>query len=314
MCCDKIHGGHILANIISGKYLFDIIKSGMIVENGDVRNCDAIKYDFTLDSTFLKAQYGGPVNYHDLKPIEQKEAIIASGEVVFVLTKEKINLPKDMFMQLSPKRGMTEYGILTLGGFAVDPGYSGKLMFGLFNFSNRPFRLLPGKKLAGAMFYKLDKDEAVAIDSIVPPKSIEDFPPRLVDMIRECSPIGLSSLEDAVSTIKKQIEIIEKDLSIKQDSIDELTNMIRKTRYDIDENNKQIEKISDEIKSLLQGLKQEIKLRNDLETTLKRDVKDVSKEIDDKIKFLKGALWLATAFFGIGITLLITWLCGWLKF
>lgn len=104
-----------MAKVISGKALLELIEEGQIIENGNVDNCDAIKYDFVLDSNFLKAQYGGPVDYSSLKPIEQKEATIAPGEVVFVLTKETINMPKNMFLQLSPKRGMTEFGIPTLG-------------------------------------------------------------------------------------------------------------------------------------------------------------------------------------------------------
>lgn len=303
-----------MAKVISGKALLELIEEGKIVENGNRENCDAIKYDFTLDSKFLKAQYGSPVDYSSLKPIEQKEATIASGEVVFVLTKETINLPHNMFLQLSPKRGMTEFGILTLGGFAVDPGYCGKLMFGLYNFSSRPFRLLPGRKLAGAVFYQLDKDESADIDKVIPPKAIHDFPPRLVEMINECAPIGLSSLEDAVYTIKKQIEMIEKGVSDNKDSIVDLNKIIRKTRDDIDENNKQIERVGNKLDDLVTGLKQEVILRKELEATLDKKIDITAKEVNDKIKFLKGALWLATALGGVIVTLFITWLCGWLQF
>jgi deoxycytidine triphosphate deaminase len=303
-----------MAKVICGKKLIKLIEEGKVIEHGSVANCDAIKYDFTLDSKFLKAQYGAPVDYNSLRPVEQKEAIIASGEVVFVLTKENINLPDNMFLQLSPKRGMTEFGVLTLGGFAVDPGYSGKLMFGLYNFSSRPFRLLPGRKLAGAVFYELDEKELVDIDEVEPPKSIDDFPPRLVDMIRECAPIGLSSLEDAVSVIRKQVEAIEKAVISNKDSIDDINKIIRKTRDDIDENNKQIERIANRIDDLVTGLNQEVNLRKESEARLDKKIDNATKEVDGKIKFLKGALWLATAFGGILITLLITWLCGWLKF
>jgi dUTPase len=299
--------------VITGKTLMSLVEDGEIIENGSTLNCDAIKYDFVLDSCFLKSQFGGPIDYNDLKPLEQKDAIISSGEVVFVLTKEKVNLPTNMFMTLSPKRGMTEFGIMTLGGFAVDPGYSGKLMFGLYNFSTRSFRLLPGKKLAGAVFYQLENDEITDMGSVAPPKTIDDFPPRLIEMIRECAPIGLSSLEDAVVAIKKQINTIEINLSDHKNSIDDFNRIIRKTREDIDENNIQIEKLGNKIDALVSGLNQEVVLRKELEADLKKDLAESSKEINDKIKFLKGALWLATALGGIAVTIFVTWLCGWLK-
>ena len=133
-------------------------------------------------------------------------------------------------------------------------------------------------------------------------------------MIRECAPIGLSSLEDAVSVIRKQVEAIEKAVISHKDSIDDINKIIRKTRDDIDENNKQIERIANRIDDLVTGLNQEVNLRKESEARLDKKIDNATKEVDGKIKFLKGALWLATAFGGILITLLITWLCGWLKF
>lgn len=173
---------------------------------------------------------------------------------------------------------------------------------------------MPGKKLVGAVFYQLDDNESADIDKVIPPKAINDFPPRLVDMITECAPIGLSSLEDAVYTIKKQIEIIEKEVSNNKDSIADLNKIIRKTRDDIDENNKQIERIGSKIDDLVMGLKQEVNLRKELELTLDKKIDQTVRDVNDKIKFLKGALWLATALGGVLATLIITWLGGWLRF
>ena len=36
------------------------VEEGRIIQNGDVSNCGAIKYDFTLSDEFLKADYGVP--------------------------------------------------------------------------------------------------------------------------------------------------------------------------------------------------------------------------------------------------------------
>jgi len=198
---------------------------------------------------------------------------------------------------------------------------------------------LPGRKLVGAMFYQLDTNECANIEKIIPPKMIDDFPARLVDMINECAPIGLSSLEDVVSTIKKQIESIEREIIFNKESIEDINKIIRKTRDDIDENNKQIERLGDRIDSLVTGLNREVEIRKDLETALESNIaglisglkeeanlrkemeiefdkklSNANKEVNDKIKFLKGALWLSTSFVGIVITLFTTWLLGWLKF
>lgn len=134
-----------MAKILAGDLLKKAVEEGRIIQNGDVSNCGAIKYDFTLSDEFLKADYGVPTKISELEPEKRASVIIAPNEVVYVLSKETVCMPKNMFMHLSANRGMSEYGVLTLGGFAVDPGYNGRLMFGLYNYSSTPFKLIPGK-------------------------------------------------------------------------------------------------------------------------------------------------------------------------
>lgn len=55
------------------------------------------------------------------------EFVIKPGETAFVTTEETLELPGDVFCQLSTKRKLSHEGILVLGGFYVDPNYKGKL-------------------------------------------------------------------------------------------------------------------------------------------------------------------------------------------
>lgn len=55
-----------------------------------------------------------------------------------------------MIAQLSPKRKISQAGVLTLGGHTVDPGYEGPLLIGLLNVASKPFILKPGRKLIAA--------------------------------------------------------------------------------------------------------------------------------------------------------------------
>jgi hypothetical protein len=124
------------------------------------------------------------------------------------------------------------------------------------------------------------------IQKFTPLISIDDFPSHLVEMIRECAP---------------------------KNSINDFNRIIRKTREDIDENNILIERLGNKIDVLVSGLNQEVVLRKELEADLKKDLTESSKEVNDIIKYLKGAIWLATALGGIAVTIFVTWLCGWLK-
>jgi deoxycytidine triphosphate deaminase len=101
--------------------------------------------------------------------------------MVFVLTKETLNLPKNIFSQLSPRRKMIEFGIITLGGLAIDPGYNGRLLFGLYNISSEDFKLIPNAKLAGAVFFELEDDEL--IPDYIPPKAVLDYPSNLIEKV-----------------------------------------------------------------------------------------------------------------------------------
>jgi len=150
--------GRYMAETLTGIKIKKLVEEGKIIENGSINNCGALKYDFTLSDEILKADFNAPIKMTDLSAEARREALIQPGEVVYVLTKETVNLPTNMYMSLSANRGMSEYGVLTLGGFAVDPGYSGKLMFGLYNYSSTPFTLMPGEKLIGGVFYQLDEN------------------------------------------------------------------------------------------------------------------------------------------------------------
>ena len=314
-----------MANVIAGYSLKKLVEDGLIIQNGSIDSCGALKYDFVLGDDFLKADYGIPTKISELEPEKRSNAIVSPGEVVYVLSKETINIPKNMFMHLSANRGMSEFGVLTLGGFAVDPGYTGKLMFGLYNYSSTPFKLLPGAKLVGGLFYELDVDELQGVDSHEPPKSIHNFPPRLISTISRYSPTGLSTLEDAVNTIKYQLEHVKKEISAHDYSIDEIRRLMKQTREDLDENNRIVKTLSKSVTELNDGLKSEIEIRQKLEAnldkklldnanTLEKMLMNNSKKIDGKIKFLQGALWLAISFATAIITLLIAWIGGWLKF
>jgi deoxycytidine triphosphate deaminase len=331
-----------MPKVISGKRLQEAIENNKFLSGGDASSCDGIKYDFRLDDCILKPKFGVPVNYSSF-PIEKQgtELVVTPGEMVFVMTKETLNLPINIYSQLSPRRKMTEFGIVTLGGFAIDPGYNGKLLFGLYNVSSEDFKLVPNAKLAGAVFYELEDDELLS--DYTPPKAIDGFSSTLIEKISKYQPIGIKTLEESVKEIKKQLEVFEKGLSKNTDAIDKLEELVHKT-------SKNIERISEDINSLKDALKlesesrknaleQESKAREVLSKEISEDIgnlkdslklesesrknaleleskarEDISKKINTKIERFKGALWLATALGAAFVALLIGVLTGLIKF
>jgi|HubBroStandDraft_6_1064221.scaffolds.fasta_scaffold134453_3 deoxycytidine triphosphate deaminase len=118
-------GEIIMAALITHDHLKEIVTAGQIVIGGDPTAVEGIKYDFRLGSKFLKASLERPVAYNDLHGTETLKAKIEPGEVVFVMSEERLKLPMDMFVFLVPKRKISHDGIAIMGGLCVDPGYDG---------------------------------------------------------------------------------------------------------------------------------------------------------------------------------------------
>src|SRR6266513_3507666 len=158
---EYIEEGSLMATMVTGEELREAVKRQTFIKDGDPESVEGVKYDFHLGSHILMAG-GSPIDTDQLSELEKSKHHNGPGEVVFALTKEEMKLPPDMFAQLSPKRKISHAGVLTIGGFCVDPGYEGYLLLGLYNFSSTPFRLIPGKKVIAATFHRLDAAEPKA--------------------------------------------------------------------------------------------------------------------------------------------------------
>lgn len=317
-----------MAETITGIKIKQLVEEGKIIENGSISNCGALKYDFTLGDEILKSDFSNPVKFDELSVEERRKALIQPGEVVYVLTKEKVNLPSNMYMNLSANRGMSEYGVLTLGGFAVDPGYSGRLMFGLYNYSSTPFTLIPNSKLIGGIFYQLNENEVIDMDLLERPKPIDAFPARLVNIISQYSPTGMSSLDESIKAISKQVEALKQEFNKNKDELFSLRHLVQDTQEQTNRTSRTVQDLSNnvaeltnsvkdlklEVSNLKDGLKDEIKLRQDMRGDLEKQIELVTKSVDRKLIFLKGALWTLSALVGVLGTLLTCWANGWLKF
>lgn len=72
---------------------------------------------------------------------------IPSGHFALLLTKEKITIPKDVIGFISIKAKIKFRGLINVSGFHVDPGYSGKLMFSVYNAGSREVVIAQGDEL-----------------------------------------------------------------------------------------------------------------------------------------------------------------------
>ena len=191
--------GDLMATIVTGEELRQAAQEQTFIKGGDPDSAEGVKYDFHLGSQILMAG-GSPVDTAELTQLEKSKLVIEPGEVVFALTEERLELPPDTFAQLSPKRKISHAGVLTIGGFCVDPGYHGYLLLGLYNFSSTPFKLMPGRKVIAATFHRLQEGEAELLGK--PPESLEEFPPDLVQTMEKYKPEGSQTLFETLRRLE----------------------------------------------------------------------------------------------------------------
>lgn len=192
-----------MSKVITENQIREWVQKGTVIENGDLLCAEGIKYDFRLGTNFLKAYFGRVMDYEkDLKSAEDmRKAIVEPGEVVFVLSRERLVLPSNVYAQLSPKRSLAQDGIELMGGLTIDPGYEGYLVFGLRNVAGTPYPLDPDTKIVGANFFELAKDEMLS--EYKKPTSIESFPEKLLTLIEKYKPVNPQNLELELKELQK---------------------------------------------------------------------------------------------------------------
>lgn len=274
-----------MPTLITGSELRVAVEQQTFIKNGRPGNAEDIKYDFRLSGEILKAKFGRPIDATQMSLIERTELVVEPGEVVFVLSIERLELPVDMVAQLSPKRKMSQSGVLTLGGLTVDPGYSGRLLVGLLNFSSTPFVLQPQRKLIAATFYRLSAEEKKDIRGTA--ERLEDFPDELVDVMQKYKPVGSKFVMDALERMQGDIKRIWEDLKQR------------------DEWKERLDRHDSQIEQLLKGLKEEKDARERGEDRFSKAIEDLTKTFH----VVKGG---AIAVYGLLAIVLIPLLIQWL--
>ncbi len=282
--CSATWGCPAMPTLVSGSKLKEAVENSTFIIGGEPSSAEAVKYDFHMGPSVLKAEYGQPI---DIEAIPQERRFIAPGEVAFVLTREKLHLPRNMIATLSPKRKLAHAGVMILGGLSVDPEYNGVLLLGLYNFSSTPFPLRPGKKLIGAMFYELDDCELVQVP-VAQPSEITDFPDELIRLIGSYKPVELSGLQEELRATRQEIATLKLDFQADKTWKDEF-------KTGLEQHNRQLG-------VLIDGLQQERDARKEEDKSLRERLDSMGGLFQAGRWIVGGALFLA------GIV--VAWLVG----
>ncbi len=285
---DSIERAELMATMVTGAELREAVQMQTFIQGGEPTCAEGVKYDFRLSPKILKAKFNAPIDAGRLTEVERADLLVEPGEVVFVLTEERLALPKNMLAQLSPKRKLSHAGILTLGGFCVDPGYAGRLLLGLFNFSSTPFPLMPGKKLIAATFFRLEGPEAGNFSA--PAEALDDFPDELVHVMQKYHPVAVHSVADAVQKLQGELVALRTEIRSHED-------WYQRFKESLEANNEQIGKLTKDL-----GDEKEVRKSGQDELT------SAVQSIEKTLSYLKGIARVGLALLGIASALFVTWL------
>jgi dCTP deaminase len=83
---------------------------------------------------------------------------IPPGQFGLLLTDEELRIPLNMLAFISIKASKKMTGLVNVSGFHVDPGFSGRLKFSVYNAGSESIILEIGERLFPIWFYELSED------------------------------------------------------------------------------------------------------------------------------------------------------------
>ncbi len=89
---------------------------------------------------------------------------IHPGQFALIYTNEIINIPKNVLSFISIKAKVKLKGLVNISGFHVDPGYSGRIKFTIYNAGNKLISLKYGEPYFLIWFCELDADDEKPYD------------------------------------------------------------------------------------------------------------------------------------------------------
>ena len=170
-----------------------------------------------VDCNALTLRVGGEVyvtpgleqpapNLHTKKLLDPNEPIpIPPGQFAFLLTDERITIPPEQMGFISIKATFKLRGLVNVSGFHVDPGWSGSLIFTVFNAGPATIHLQRG--LPVFLLWIADLDDASEKHKTA--HAGEGIPPGIIN--------NITGVVDSIYALEKRMKDEVKTVADKQD-------------------------------------------------------------------------------------------------
>jgi dCTP deaminase len=141
-----------VGTLIDSEIIAAAEKGELISEGFELKNVKQACYELTLGDVYFDLTDGNK----RIATTKSNNAIIKPGHLVVLITKEKLNIPNDVFARLISKGSLFSLGLMPVSTYA-DPGFRGNIGIVTYNLSKNYVELPIGEPISKIEFSKLDK-------------------------------------------------------------------------------------------------------------------------------------------------------------
>jgi len=158
------------------------------------------------DEVFISPITGDSWNLKRLHQLNFAEPIsIPPGRFAFLITREWITLPKNVLGFISLRSRYKMQGLINVSGFHVDPSYSGKLIFAVFNAGTKNITVRCDDELFSIWIASTDASDSGRGESR---QGYWDIPSDLVSSIPEATK-PIDALERRLNELERKVDSVQ---------------------------------------------------------------------------------------------------------
>jgi dCTP deaminase len=189
-----------------------------LIDQPDVNNVDCAAYTLAVGPEFYVTPSDGAVNPSSttLQSLARGQSFaVPPGQFAYVLTEEVVTIPTCAIGFISIRARVKWRGLVNVSGFHVDPGFTGRLLFAVFNAGPVAIHLRRGDPTFLIWFADLDQD--VPADSKQGMRPVTHIDTGAINQVSGVI-YSIQGLADKIRTTEKElaqrITVLERENSI----------------------------------------------------------------------------------------------------
>jgi len=185
-------------------------KGNSLVQPFSKNSIDCAAYKLRIGPEIYVTPHVGVSDSHTVtkrKLSDSESFTIPAGQFAFLLTEESLTIPYTQIGFISIRAQIKFKGLVNVSGFHVDPGYTGRLIFSVFNAGPAPLHLQRGEEIF--LLWIADLDQCASLDYAKSDSPREDIPNKLINSI----PGEIHSFQSLSKMITEQEKEINKEIN-----------------------------------------------------------------------------------------------------